>query len=662
MASSRSGSPSSSSAKSGCWLVTANVTNWKAGEEWLFSKKPQDRSWPILCVQETKLRGDALRSAQSLTRSKQYRGHFSEATFGPKGGLSAGVAVLVPQHLGSCEVGFPHKFDGAFSSRFVWALVPGVNGRQMVVCSLYLVHSLGLGGANAELLQCLQDSLGVLGHSNWIVAADWNMDPRLLYASDICRISKAVIFAADQGGPTCFVSPEGNCIDFCLIGQDAYSSVSQAHRDFQAPIPSHVPVWVKFDGSALGDVRVIKRPRKLDQLITERPIDRVESAQFQALGAQLQDLASDIQQGSLELESAWSQWNDLAERQMLEWLHIRGDQALGFRGRGAGLRVKRVPRVPKFLKGCAFAPTEVLRLVAACKHRLIALLQMKQANLPGWLLLARKIRRVAIERQAELEPQIYEALVTIHLASLSECQVLLWKLSDKEKRLSELALAKRRDAWKAWQMKVVERDLGSLCRWAKPLGPPPVAAAGLEGRVSFNPDEVADHFLQQWSSLWVRPEVQALECPSVQLPVMPSMDLPPLTASRVQTAIRRKAGVALGPDSWSSTEMKALTPEAVHALACLLNLCEQHHQFPAASHDSIMVMLPKGQGILALSQRPIGILAKLYRVWASARNLEVKTWEKSLGDSWTWGAGPSVGPLMLFMTPCGRTRSTWPRA
>eukprot|EP00969_Alexandrium_andersonii_P100186 4419342-Alexandrium_andersonii.AAC.1 len=49
------------------------------------------------------------------------------------------------------------------------------------------------------------------------------------------------------------------------------------------------------------------------------------------------------------------------------------------------------------------------------------------------------------------------------------------------------------------------------------MGPPPLAAAALNGQVCFEPAKVAAHFLQQWSQLWCRPGLE-VECrPSVNL-------------------------------------------------------------------------------------------------------------------------------------------------
>eukprot|EP00969_Alexandrium_andersonii_P040466 1774427-Alexandrium_andersonii.AAC.1 len=66
--------------------------------------------------------------------------------------------------------------------------------------------------------------MGGLGHGNWMVGGDWNVDPRVLYGSGICQRLRAVIFCSSAAGPTCFSGSAANCLDYFLMGQDAYVS------------------------------------------------------------------------------------------------------------------------------------------------------------------------------------------------------------------------------------------------------------------------------------------------------------------------------------------------------------------------------------------------------------------------------------------------------
>eukprot|EP00972_Heterocapsa_arctica_P057798 8526643-Heterocapsa_arctica.AAC.1 len=56
-------------------------------------------------------------------------------------------------------------------------------------------------------------------------------------------------------------------------------------------------------------------------------------------------------------------------------------------------------------------------------------------------------------------------------------------------------------------------------------------------------------------------------------------------------------------------------------------------------------MLPKEAGDAPTAQRPIGLLPRVYRIWAAARNPEVRRWAKSRGQDDAWGGKPGAGAM-----------------
>eukprot|EP00972_Heterocapsa_arctica_P009501 1399857-Heterocapsa_arctica.AAC.1 len=56
-------------------------------------------------------------------------------------------------------------------------------------------------------------------------------------------------------------------------------------------------------------------------------------------------------------------------------------------------------------------------------------------------------------------------------------------------------------------------------------------------------------------------------------------------------------------------------------------------------------MLPKEAGDAPTAQRPIGLLPMVYRIWAAARNPEVRRWAKSKGQDDAWGGKPGAGAM-----------------
>ncbi len=56
-------------------------------------------------------------------------------------------------------------------------------------------------------------------------------------------------------------------------------------------------------------------------------------------------------------------------------------------------------------------------------------------------------------------------------------------------------------------------------------------------------------------------------------------------------------------------------------------------------------MLPKEAGDDPTAQRPIGLLPMVYRIWAAARNPEVRKWTINRGQDDAWGGKPGAGAM-----------------
>ena len=73
---------------------------------------------------------------------------------------------------------------------------------------------------------------------------------------------------------------------------------------------------------------------------------------------------------------------------------------------------------------------------------------------------------------------------------------------------------------------------------------------------------------------------------------------------------------------------------------------EQEGGFPAKYRYVLEYLKPPGRGDQPLDQRPIGILAKLYRGWAALRMDVVRRWHRARrdqGNEWSWGIGQGTG-------------------
>ena len=97
-------------------------------------------------------------------------------------------------------------------------------------------------------------------------------------------------------------------------------------------------------------------------------------------------------------------------------------------------------------------------------------------------------------------------------------------------------------------------------------------------------------------------------------------ELPPITAEDITQALGAMPGTkATGLDAWALAELKRLSPEAKRSLAIILNRAEEEGGLPAGLSGAKLVFIPKSKGKMVMSQRPIGILPMLYRLWARIR-------------------------------------------
>ena len=76
---------------------------------------------------------------------------------------------------------------------------------------------------------------------------------------------------------------------------------------------------------------------------------------------------------------------------------------------------------------------------------------------------------------------------------------------------------------------------------------------------------------------------------------------------------------ASGIDAWTLAQLRLLPAAALESLADILTAVEAVGTWPAAWAGARMVFIPKGEGNAVISQRPIGILPMIYRLWARVR-------------------------------------------
>ena len=206
-------------------------------------------------------------------------------------------------------------------------------------------------------------------------------------------------------------------------------------------------------------------------------------------------------------------------------------------------------------------------------------------------------------------------------------------------------------AWKDWALESWEGGGRDLYEWIKERRDPPIVTARREdGSFTLNPDEVNSIFTSGWSELWQpRAEGERSGEPwnrgrGWREGERERCGCPALTGGRVRAAVREIGGrKAAGPDAWAFADLKRLPDAATNELAELLNRVEQEGAWPRQLRGATVVMLPKGEGGQPLGQRPIGLLASTYRIWARIRVADLKQRLEAERREEETGGKPGVG-------------------
>ena len=168
-----------------------------------------------------------------------------------------------------------------------------------------------------------------------------------------------------------------------------------------------------------------------------------------------------------------------------------------------------------------------------------------------------------------------------------------------------------------------------------------------------DPDRIDKEFRKDWLPYFCRSgqreaslEQFALEVEG-WLPLLPVVSLP---GEMLADVVFRKSAAAGSLDGWGWRELKVLPVSWFDELARILSLVEDTGVWPDGLLDAYIAMIPNTDGdATPLGQRPLSVLHVVYRIWASARMVQLESWFKSwVPDSvfsaggWSWVGGSLV--------------------
>ena len=135
------------------------------------------------------------------------------------------------------------------------------------------------------------------------------------------------------------------------------------------------------------------------------------------------------------------------------------------------------------------------------------------------------------------------------------------------------------------------------------------------------------------------------------LPHLDEFFLPALTGDMLFEVVKRKSATAGSLDGWGWRELKVLPVAWFDGLARILAKVEEIGVWPDGLLDAYITMIPKVDGdATPLGQRPLSVLPVVYRIWASARMVQLEPWFRSWVPPCVFSAGGGRSSVQAWFT------------
>ena len=240
--------------------------------------------------------------------------------------------------------------------------------------------------------------------------------------------------------------------------------------------------------------------------------------------------------------------------------------------------------------------------------------------------------------------------------------------SDVHRRLSDFVHAvvvhRRDEAIRGWRNWIREDPLVHPYKWLRPDLVPtapflqfkPHLTPGGSG-VLADPAKIDEEFRKAWLPYFCRSGQRDTSFEEIDFEVeeplllLPEVSLPRLTGQMFADVVQRKGATAGSLDGWGWRELKVLPVSWFDELARFLTLVEDTGVWPDGLLDAYIAMIPKTDGdATPLGQRPLSVLLVVYRIWASARMVQLEGWFKSWVPNSVFSAGGGRGSVEAWYT------------
>ena len=125
------------------------------------------------------------------------------------------------------------------------------------------------------------------------------------------------------------------------------------------------------------------------------------------------------------------------------------------------------------------------------------------------------------------------------------------------------------------------------------------------------------------------------------IPISCECTVAELDGEKMRIACKKmKSTSAPRADGWRVAELQALPLQLFEKLVQVLNLVEETGTWPVPLTRGLISFIQKGEGSAPQKLRPIGLMASVYRLWASLRVRDIMHWQEKWADTALYGCRP----------------------
>lgn len=589
---------------SGVSFAFANVTNLgQAVRQWLSSRERT----PIFLAETHLSPEDHEKTAQWFnTRSFGVLGQ--PAAISPKGGTNGGLMLVYPAHL---HFHYIQKqiIDGCGWFAVHWTF----ENFDLILVMVYFKCGEGVQGATNSILWSGLLTFVTSVSKPVIIMGDFNITPEEFMVTTMSTIMQVQVLAS--GEDTCHTGRE---LDWALVTKALQPEV-QISVDWQVPFKPHA--------------QLIFRLNKDLQHVAVTQIQRFQPAP--------------------KLEKISAEWMQIEDREVsVKWLDMPTNELT----QQAGRLYHKIERyvlqqieTPTLGRGTSLSYVQK-PLADASKPWL-----WKKGTLAFW-------SQVEIRLQQHMHRAHKQEAIMQHLERLgwhieahwhSDAQMtldgfkllyqMLWRNHDNEH--VQVLLQAVKQQWSLQQQTVFDQEAQEYRTWLN--------AASLKGcRGLFRAlkkdelpyvrpfqdlprQERMEKRIQQWGEIWHIRE-KALETKTMQALIYKGQEmakeLKPLQVHHVWNTIKKLSHKAPGLDATGYDFFRELPYQAVPELIRFFHEIEAKAQIPNQWTTALIALLPKNKDI----ERPIALVASLYRLWCKVRSPYTKQWSLDIQETYKW--------------------------